>query len=84
MTLMYPAIALKSLSLWNCVAVGPVSYITDDLSLSCAGSTYVAYSAFNVVFVIGVVLGAFFVVRVVLSFFLVLFFSVCLPCFFIP
>ena len=57
-TLMYPAIALKSLSLWNCVTVGPASYLNDDLSLSCAGSTYVAYSAFNVVFVTAVVLGA--------------------------
>ena len=56
-TVFYPAISLKSLILWNCTRVGEVSYITDDLSLPCEGAAYTRASAFNVVFVVGVVIG---------------------------
>ena len=56
-TVFYPAISLKALSLWNCTPVGTVSYLTVDLSLTCAGSQYVNATIFNIFFVVGVVVG---------------------------
>ncbi len=53
----YPAIALQSLSLWNCVTVGDKSFLAVDLSVVCEGPTYQFASSYNVVFVIGVVVG---------------------------
>ncbi len=52
-TIMYPAVALKSLSLWNCFAVGDHYYLVTDLSLVCEGPTYRAASYFNVRLCVG-------------------------------
>ncbi len=57
MSLLYPSIALKSLSLWNCQTVGDVAYLVMDLSLPCQGALYQAATIFNIVFVTGVVVG---------------------------
>jgi hypothetical protein len=35
MSVFFPAISLKSLSLWNCTQVGNESYLTSDLSVPC-------------------------------------------------
>jgi hypothetical protein len=53
----FPAISLKSLSLWNCATVGGKHYLVQDYSLQCTGAGYVATSVFNGMFVVGVVLG---------------------------
>ncbi len=50
-TIMYPAVALKSLALWNCITVGDSAYLVADLTLKCQGSKYTLISTFNVCFV---------------------------------
>ena len=50
-------VSLKSLSLWNCTTVGTASYLTADLSVPCAGGQYLTATMFNVIFVVGVVVG---------------------------
>ena len=50
-------LSLKSLSLWNCTTVGATSYLTADLSVPCSGGAYSSATAFNVLFVVGVVVG---------------------------
>ncbi len=57
MTIFYPAISSKSLSLWNCTAVGGQYFLTSDFSVLCQGPYYNRASIFNIVFVLGVVLG---------------------------
>ena len=47
----------QALSLWNCTRVGSVFYLTIDLSLLCEGDEYRRMTAFNVAFVVGVVVG---------------------------
>ena len=49
--------SLKALSLWNCTTVGPTLFLTADLSLTCAGAPYLTATAFNIVFVVGIVVG---------------------------
>jgi hypothetical protein len=54
----YPAISLRSLSLWNCISVGNLGlYLVDDLSVKCSGPDYQLASVFNAIFVVGVVAG---------------------------
>ncbi len=48
---------VQALSLWNCTPVGPASFLAYDLSLRCEGAEYRRMSAFNVAFVVGVVVG---------------------------
>ena len=48
---------IQALSLWNCTRVGSVFYLTIDLSLLCEGDEYRRMTAFNVAFVVGVVVG---------------------------
>jgi hypothetical protein len=52
-----PAIALQSLSLWNCQTIGGHSFLVRDLTVKCEGSKYQVASAFNVFFVVTVILG---------------------------
>ena len=56
-TVFYPAISLKSLSLWNCTQVGDDLFLTADVSLRCSGSQYTSATVFNIMFVVGVVVG---------------------------
>ncbi len=56
-TVFYPAISLKSLSLWNCTRVGNNYYLTSDLRLLCSGPSYTAASAFNAIFLLVFVIG---------------------------
>ena len=56
-TIFYPAISLKSLSLWNCTTVGATRFLTADLSVPCAGEAYTTATVFNILFVVGVVVG---------------------------
>ena len=55
--LVYPAISLKSLSLWNCQRVGDHLYMVVDFTLLCEGNTYLAYSIVNAIFVAVFVVG---------------------------
>ena len=57
MTVMYPALSLKSLALWNCTRVGDTLYLVEDLSIECEGEVYWRASFFNMVFVLLVVFG---------------------------
>ena len=56
-TIFYPAISLKSLSLWNCTTVDTARFLTADLSVPCAGEAYTTATVFNTLFVVGVVVG---------------------------
>jgi hypothetical protein len=57
MAILYPAIALKSLSLWNCQQIGDTYYLVLDVSLECAGTRYNRAKIFNILFVLVVVVG---------------------------
>jgi hypothetical protein len=57
MAVLYPAITLKSLSLWNCQTIGDTEYLVLDVSQRCDGDRYARASLFNVFFVVVVVVG---------------------------
>jgi len=56
-TIFYPAISLKSLSIWNCTTVDTARFLTADLSVPCTGDAYTTATVFNILFVVGVVVG---------------------------
>ncbi len=57
MTIFYPAVSLRSLSLWNCKTIGSESYLVQDLSLACSGDAYRLASIFNACFAVVVIVG---------------------------
>jgi hypothetical protein len=64
MGLVYPTVSLKTLLIWECTTVGNRSYLAQDVSIECSGSTYLAYSICNIFFVAAFVLGWYFAVYV--------------------
>jgi hypothetical protein len=57
MSIVYPSVSQKALSLWNCETIGATRFLVSDLRIVCEGSFYRGLSGFNVFFVLAVVCG---------------------------
>eukprot|EP00455_Lapot_gusevi_P034489 TRINITY_DN3801_c0_g1_i13.p1 TRINITY_DN3801_c0_g1~~TRINITY_DN3801_c0_g1_i13.p1 ORF type:complete len:675 (+),score=72.70 TRINITY_DN3801_c0_g1_i13:245-2026(+) len=57
MLIIYPAVSIKSLQLFNCVSIEGQYYLDADYQIVCSGPLYTRYALFNAFFILMVPIG---------------------------